>query len=345
MCSQFILPGSACRRWPRRLWSSWSRPPPPSPIPAARSSRRRALCFDSPFALPIFMNAFNADAMDQSLVVLIARAGRGESGRRPVGCQSGRDCQTVPIGGELDGGRGKFADARSRRKVSWSNRTSSNCRTASAELPRRRSPVDAPLLLFLHGFPEAAFVWDEMLEHFGAATAASRRTCAASRVVGAGGAGGLPCQAPDGRYRGADRPARRRCSKRWSRTTGAARSRGTSRRCGRTAMKAPGHHQFAASGHFPARAAAQPAAAGVERLHEFPVPAGRRKAAGRKRLRAHVAVLHRHGRRRSGACRRRLAHRGVRDQYRAVWNAGLRGGCNYYRASPLRPPHGAGQIR
>jgi pimeloyl-ACP methyl ester carboxylesterase len=28
----------------------------------------------------------------------------------------------------------------------------------------------------------------------------------------------------------------------------------------------------------------------------------------------------------------------VKDQYRAVWSLGLRGGCNYYRASPLRPP-------
>lgn len=28
----------------------------------------------------------------------------------------------------------------------------------------------------------------------------------------------------------------------------------------------------------------------------------------------------------------------VRDQYRAVWSQGLRGGCNYYRSSPLRPP-------
>jgi pimeloyl-ACP methyl ester carboxylesterase len=28
----------------------------------------------------------------------------------------------------------------------------------------------------------------------------------------------------------------------------------------------------------------------------------------------------------------------VREQYRAVWSAGLTGGCNYYRASPLRPP-------
>jgi pimeloyl-ACP methyl ester carboxylesterase len=28
----------------------------------------------------------------------------------------------------------------------------------------------------------------------------------------------------------------------------------------------------------------------------------------------------------------------VRDQYRSIWKRGLRGGCNYYRAAPLRPP-------
>lgn len=28
----------------------------------------------------------------------------------------------------------------------------------------------------------------------------------------------------------------------------------------------------------------------------------------------------------------------VRDQYRGVWRLGLTGGCNYYRASPIRPP-------
>ena len=42
-----------------------------------------------------------------------------------------------------------------------------------------------------------------------------------------------------------------------------------------------------------------------------------------------------------GAARRPAGARwltdAVRDQYRAVWNAGLTGGCNYYRASPLRP--------
>ena len=31
----------------------------------------------------------------------------------------------------------------------------------------------------------------------------------------------------------------------------------------------------------------------------------------------------------------------LRDRYRAVWRTSLRGGCNYYRASPLRPPLGA----
>lgn len=30
----------------------------------------------------------------------------------------------------------------------------------------------------------------------------------------------------------------------------------------------------------------------------------------------------------------------VREQYREVWRLGLTGGCNYYRASPLRPPTG-----
>jgi len=32
---------------------------------------------------------------------------------------------------------------------------------------RVAGPRNAPALLFLHGFPEAAFVWDEMLVHFG----------------------------------------------------------------------------------------------------------------------------------------------------------------------------------
>jgi pimeloyl-ACP methyl ester carboxylesterase len=34
----------------------------------------------------------------------------------------------------------------------------------------------------------------------------------------------------------------------------------------------------------------------------------------------------------------------VRERYRDVWRAGLAGGCNYYRASPLRPAAGADAV-
>ena len=46
-----------------------------------------------------------------------------------------------------------------------------SCRVAGAD--------DAPVLLFLHGFPEAAFVWDDMLRHFGA-----RYRCVAPNLRG-----------------------------------------------------------------------------------------------------------------------------------------------------------------
>ncbi|MBC7954396.1 MAG: alpha/beta fold hydrolase [Cytophagales bacterium] len=58
--------------------------------------------------------------------------------------------------------------------------------TYFAELPhgirlhcRVAGPKGAPALMFLHGFPEAAFVWDEMLEHFG-----SRFRCIAPNLRG-----------------------------------------------------------------------------------------------------------------------------------------------------------------
>ena len=55
--------------------------------------------------------------------------------------------------------------------------------TLQSAAPAGRAP-GAPVLMFLHGFPEAAFVWDELLEHFArpdtAATAAWRPTCAAT---------------------------------------------------------------------------------------------------------------------------------------------------------------------
>ena len=44
---------------------------------------------------------------------------------------------------------------------------------------RASGAADAPLLIFLHGFPEAAFVWDELLLHF-----ADRYRCVAPNLRG-----------------------------------------------------------------------------------------------------------------------------------------------------------------
>jgi len=44
---------------------------------------------------------------------------------------------------------------------------------------RATGPQDAPLMIFLHGFPEAAFVWDELLAHF-----AGRYRCVAPNLRG-----------------------------------------------------------------------------------------------------------------------------------------------------------------
>ena len=143
------------------------------------------------------------------------------------------------------------------------------------------------------------------------AIAASRRTCAATRQSSAPGRGrGLPRQAPGGRHRGADRRSSAARSKRWSPTTGAARSPGTSRRSRPERLRrlviinSPHPATFLRGlQHDPAQQAAsaymnflcRPDAEALLAENDF-APA--------------LAVLHEHGRGRSGAAGRRLADRG-----------------------------------
>src|SRR5678815_389129 len=80
LCSQFILPG---------LGLPTLAPPPLVQLVSASTSQSqdcnsiqssKGVCFDSPFALPIFMNALSADAMGGSSGVRCPeRAGRGRS--------------------------------------------------------------------------------------------------------------------------------------------------------------------------------------------------------------------------------------------------------------------------
>lgn len=203
---------------------------------------------------------------------------------------------------------------------------------------RVSGPVDAPLLLFVHGFPEAAFIWDPLLEHFG-----TRWRCVAPNLRGyAGSSAPEAVEAYRARHLVADL-----C--------------GLIDRFGGRAAAVVAHDWGGAAAW--ALGALHPHT--LERLVvvNSPHPATflreLRHNPAQQRVSAYMNFL----------CRpdaeallaendfARMwpfftdmgatdpAHPGggwldeaTRERYREVWRQGLRGGCNYYRASPLRPP-------
>jgi epoxide hydrolase 4 len=195
----------------------------------------------------------------------------------------------------------------------------------------------APLLVFLHGFPEGAFVWDELLEHFG-----PRYRCVAPNLRGFG-----PSSAPAevAQYRVkhlvADLdalvqhlgggPLEALVAHDWGGavawTAAALRPELLKRLViinsphPATFLRELVHNpaQQAASSYmnFLCRADAEALLAENDYARMWPMFG---RAAGGER---------------NGPPWLTDA---VRDQYRAIWRAGLTGGCNYYRASPLRPP-------
>ena len=198
-----------------------------------------------------------------------------------------------------------------------------------------------PALVFLHGFPEAAFVWDELLEHFG-----NRYRCIAPNLRG---------------YDGSSSP----------REVEAYRARHLVADLVALIERQAGGRVAALIAHDWGGACAWNLAAQrpdlLERLVIVNSPhpgAFLRELRDNPAQRAASAYM-------NFLCRpdaeallaendfARLwpfftnmgaadpAHPGggwlteaVRERYRAVWTAGLTGGCNYYRASPLRPPTG-----
>jgi pimeloyl-ACP methyl ester carboxylesterase len=219
--------------------------------------------------------------------------------------------------------------------------------TFQAELPhgitlscRASGPAGAPMLMFLHGFPEAAFVWDELLERFG-----TRYRCIAPNLRGFEQSSS-PKEPEAYRVKNlmADLEAL-------------------------IAKVSPGAPLEALIAHDWGGAVAWTLAAQRPQLMKrlvivnSPHPATfLRELKSNPVQQAASAYM-------NFLCRpdaeallaaddfRRMwpmftnmgaadaARKGggwltpqVRDQYRAVWSAGLTGGCNYYRASPLRPP-------
>lgn len=202
---------------------------------------------------------------------------------------------------------------------------------------RAAGPSGAPVLLFLHGFPEAAFVWDELLQHFG-----QRYRCIAPNLRG---------------FERSSSPAEAEAYRLKHLTADLAALVG--QLGGRLAALIAHDWGGAVAWSF---AAQHPEAMQRLVIINAPHPATfLRELQGNPAQQAASAYM-------NFLCRpdaeallsandfARLwpffesmgaadpAHPGggwltdaVRAQYRAVWQIGLRGGCNYYRASPLRP--------
>jgi epoxide hydrolase 4 len=203
---------------------------------------------------------------------------------------------------------------------------------------RAAGPQGVPLLVFLHGFPEAAFVWDDLLEHF-----APRYRCIAPNLRGY-----ERSSAPEGVE-----------SYRARHLIGDILAL-IAQQGGRAAALVA--HDWGGALAW-GLAAQHPQA--IERLViiNSPHPATflreLRDNPSQQASSAYMNFLCRPDAEvllaendyarlwtffeRMGAID--PAHPGggwltqaVRDRYREVWRHGLTGGCNYYRASPLRPP-------
>ena len=198
----------------------------------------------------------------------------------------------------------------------------------------------APLLVFLHGFPEGAFVWDELLRHFGA-----RYRCIAPNLRG---------------FERSSSPA----------DAEAYRAKHLVADI-RALIVSQGGRAAALVAHDWGGAVAWAVAAQYPELIErlvivnSPHPATflreLRDSPAQQTASAYMnflcrpdaeALLTENDFARLWTFFERMgavdpAHPGggwltdaVRERYREVWRQGLTGGCNYYRASPLRPPTG-----
>ena len=192
-----------------------------------------------------------------------------------------------------------------------------------------------PVLMFLHGFPEAAFVWDDLLEHF-------------ARPEN----GGYRCVAPNLRgYEQSSQPAdvaAYRPKHLVQDIVALAQAEGAPLAC-LVAHDWGGAVAWNLANQFPQLTRRL---AIINSPHPGTFLRALRSSEAQRQASAYMNFLVRPDAEkllREDGYRRLLAfftHWGpapwltdaVKAQYRAVWDASLTGGLNYYRASPLRPP-------
>jgi len=204
---------------------------------------------------------------------------------------------------------------------------------------RASGRTGAPVLVFLHGFPEAAFIWDELLEHF-----SERYRCVAPNLRGFGTSSSpTETEAYRVKHLVADLealisqvgcgPIEALVAHDWGGavawTLAALRPHLIKRLVIvnsphpaaflRELQHSPAQQAASSYMNFLCRPDAEQLLAADDYARMWPMFTNM-GAADPNRV--------------GGA----WLTDPVRDQYREVWNAGLTGGCNYYRASPLRPP-------
>jgi pimeloyl-ACP methyl ester carboxylesterase len=199
---------------------------------------------------------------------------------------------------------------------------------------RVAGPKSAPALVFLHGFPEAAFVWDEVLAHF-----ADRYRCIAPNLRGfEQSSAPMDVQAYRAKHLMADvlaliqqqvgAPLEALVAHDWGGAVGwnlAAQHPEALKRL--VIINSP--HPAAFLRELQTSAAQQAASAYMNFLCR-PDAEALLNENDFARLWPFLSVMGSTG----------WLTEAVKDQYRAVWRAGLTGALNYYRASPLRPPTG-----
>ncbi len=211
---------------------------------------------------------------------------------------------------------------------------------------RAAGPRGRPVLMFLHGFPEGAFVWDALLEHFAQAENGGYR-CVAPNLRGYERSSAPP-EVKDYRAKflvqdilalidsecGADTPLAALVAHDWG---GAVAWNLANQQPARLAklviINSP--HPGTFLRELQRNPAQQAASLYMNALIQEDAEAVY-SANGFEKL---LAVLSA-----SQAQTPRPAHSAdwltepVKQTYRELWQHGVRGGLNYYRASPLRPP-------
>ena len=203
---------------------------------------------------------------------------------------------------------------------------------------RTSGPAGAPVLLFLHGFPEGAFVWDALLEHFSRPENGGYR-CVAPWLRGFGPSS-APADAKDYRPKhlvqdilalsaieSPDAPLACLVAHDWGGAVAWNTANQFPQQMQRLAIINSPH-----PGTFLRELQTSPAQQAASAYMNFLIRPDAESLLAANDFQRMWRFLNR-----PDGTPPAWLDDATRAQYHATWSAGLTGGCNYYRASPLRP--------